>query len=111
MLQADKPDSWVLATGHTISVRDFVTMAAEAAGFDLVWRGHGVDEIGLDRHTGRTLVRVNPRFYRPAEVDLLIGDASKAARDLGWQPTTPISELCARMVATDLRRVESGNAF
>lgn len=111
MLQADNPESWVLATGHAISVRDFVTMAAGAAGFDLVWHGQGVDEIGVDRRTGRELIKINPRFYRPAEVDLLTGDASKAARDLGWKPVVSISDICKRMVEADLRRIEAGSTF
>lgn len=111
MLQADAPDSWVLATGHTVSVREFVTMAAQAAGFELEWHGHGADEVGIDRASGRVIVRINPRFYRPAEVDLLIGDASKAARELGWTPVMPVERLCQMMVQADLRRVERGMSF
>lgn len=111
MLQAQAPDTWVLATGQALSVRDFVTLAAGAADFDLVWEGEGVNEVGIDRASGRPLVRVNPRFYRPAEVDLLLGDASKARRELGWQATTPVQTLCREMVQADLQRVASGTAF
>ncbi len=111
MLQAAQPDTWVLATGRTTSVREFVTLAARAVDLDLVWEGEGVNEVGRDRTGSRVLVRVNPRFYRPAEVDLLIGDASKAARELGWQPATSVEELCRSMVEADLRRVERGVSF
>ncbi len=111
MLQAAQADTWVLATGRTTSVRDFVTQAARAVDFDLVWEGEGVNEVGRERTGGRVLVRVNPRFYRPAEVDLLIGDASKAARELGWQPVMRLEELCRTMVEADLRRVERGVSF
>lgn len=107
MLQTDTPDTWVLATGQALSVRDFVTMAANAADFDLAWQGNGVDEVGFDRRSGRPLVRINPRFYRPAEVDLLLGDATKAAEQLDWKATTPIARLCLEMVQADLRRVAS----
>jgi len=109
MLQADEPDTFVLATGRTETVRDFVRMAARAAGFELEFQGSGQDEVGIDIETGRTLVRVNPRFYRPAEVDLLIGDASKAKAVLGWEPRTTLEELCRMMVEADLRR-HSGEA-
>lgn len=111
MLQAERSDTWVLATGRTVPVRDFVTLAARAAGFDLVWEGSGLDEVGIDRSTSRVLVRVNPRFHRPAEVDLLMGDPSKAAAELGWRATTPLEKLCEVMVEADLRRVERDASF
>lgn len=111
MLQADRPDTYVLATNRTESVRDFVAMAARAAGFDLEFRGSGVNETAVDRRSGRTLVRVNPRFYRPAEVELLIGDASKAQRELGWKPSTSLERLCEMMVEADLRRNDRGVSF
>jgi GDPmannose 4,6-dehydratase len=111
MLQADVADTWVLATGHMVSVRDFVVMAARAADFDLQWHGHGTEEVGVDRASGRVIVRVNPRYYRPAEVDLLIGDASRAARELGWRPVTPVERICQMMVESDLRRVARGMSF
>ena len=111
MLQAERPDDWVLASGRTLSVREFVTLAAQAADFDLLWEGEGPQEVGVDRHSGRVLVRINPQFYRPAEVDLLIGDASKAALELGWQARTPAARLCELMVAADLERVAADAAF
>ncbi|THF63114.1 GDP-mannose 4,6-dehydratase [Pseudothauera nasutitermitis] len=111
MLQADKPDTYVLATNRTETVRDFVAMAGKAAGFDLEWEGRNEKEVGVDRATGRTLVRVNPRFYRPAEVDLLIGNPEKAKRELGWAPTTTLEQLCQMMVETDIRRNECGFSF
>lgn len=111
MLQADEPDTFVLATNRTETVRDFVALAAKAAGYHLEFKGEGAEEIGIDSATGKTLVRVNPRFYRPAEVDLLIGDASKAKEKLGWQAETTLEDLCAMMVAADLRRNERGTSF
>ena len=111
MLQADRPDTYVLATNRTQSVRDFVTMAFEATGVHLDWKGSDARETGIDTATGRTLVRINPRFYRPAEVDLLIGDASKARESLGWSATTTLEELCRMMVAADIERNEKGASF
>ena len=111
MLQTDTPDTYVLATNRTETVRDFVSMAAKAAGFDLSWHGHGVDEIASDRASGKTLVRVNPKFFRPAEVELLIGNPDKAEKVLGWAPKTTLEELCQMMVEADLRRNESGFSF
>lgn len=108
MMQAPQPDTYVLATGRTTRVRDFVRMAFAAAGIDLVFEGRGVDEVGIDRRSGRVVVRVNPQFYRPAEVDLLLGDASKAHQQLGWKPVTTVEELCRQMVEADLRRVRAG---
>ncbi|WP_126880079.1 GDP-mannose 4,6-dehydratase, partial [Paraburkholderia kururiensis] len=90
MLQADRPDTYVLATNRTETVRDFVTLAARAAGFRIEWEGRAQKEVGIDAQTGHVIVRVNPKFYRPAEVDLLIGDATKAERELGWKPTTTL---------------------
>ena len=111
MLQASQPDTYVLATGRTETVRDFVTMAFAAAGFQLEWSGRDERETGVDIATGRTLVRVNPRFYRPAEVDLLIGDATKAREALGWQPQTTLEQLCQMMVNADLTRNEHHDTF
>ena len=111
MLQADQPDTFVLATNRTETVRDFVAMAAKAAGFELEFRGKAEAEVAVDRASGRTLMRVNPRFYRPAEVELLIGDAAKAHRELGWSPTTTLEQLCAMMVNADLQRNERGASF
>lgn len=111
MLQATKPDTYVLATNRTETVRDFVTMTAKAAGFKLVWEGTESQEIGKDVATGKTLVRVNPKFYRPAEVELLIGNPEKAKKELGWEPKTTLEELCQMMVVADLRRNEQGFSF
>ncbi|MGC9457249.1 MAG: GDP-mannose 4,6-dehydratase [Halothiobacillaceae bacterium] len=111
MMQADRPDTYVLATNRTETVRDFVTMAARAAGLSLEWEGVAENERGVDATTGRTVVAVNPRFYRPAEVDLLIGDPAKAQQELGWQPQTPLEDLCRMMVEADLRRNREGFSF
>lgn len=111
MLQAEKPDTYVLATNRTETVRDFVTMAARAAGYDLIWQGSAEKETATDRKTNKVLVRVNEKFYRPAEVELLIGDASKAKRELGWEPKTTLEQLCQMMVEADIRRNETGISF
>lgn len=111
MLQADQPDTYVLATNRAETVRDFVSMAARAAGFEIAFKGTAEDEVGVDEKSGRVLVRVNPRFYRPAEVDLLIGDPSKANRELGWRPQTTLEQLCAMMVEADLDRNRRGSSF
>jgi len=104
MLQADEPDTFVLATGRTETVREFVQLACNAAGIKVQFEGAGESEIGIDTEAGNTIVRVNPAFYRPAEVDLLVGDASKASNVLGWQPNTTLEALCNEMVEADLRR-------
>jgi GDPmannose 4,6-dehydratase len=104
MLQADEPDTFVLATNRTETVRDFVLMAFAAAGYQLEWSGRAEQETGVDVATGKTLVRVNPKFYRPAEVELLIGCADKAREKLGWKPETTLEQLCQMMVAADLTR-------
>jgi GDPmannose 4,6-dehydratase len=111
MLQADSADTYVLATNRTETVRDFVTMAFKAAGIELEFKGKEEEEIAIDKATGKTVVRVNEKYYRPAEVDLLIGRAEKAKKELGWEPKTTLEELCAMMVEADLRRVESGFSF
>jgi GDPmannose 4,6-dehydratase len=111
MLQADRPDTFVLATHRTETVRDFVRMAAKAAGFDLVFEGQAESEVGIDRATGKTLVRVNPKFYRPAEVELLIGNPAKARELLGWEARTTLEELCQMMVEADLRRNRDGRSL
>ncbi|QBY54022.1 GDP-mannose 4,6-dehydratase [Cupriavidus oxalaticus] len=111
MLQADEPDTFVLATNRTETVRDFVTMAFKAIDVSLEWKGQGENETGVDASTGKTVVRVNAKFYRPAEVDLLIGDPSHAKAKLGWQPNTTLEQLCEMMVAADVRRNEIGFSF
>ncbi len=111
MLQADKPDTYVLATKRTETVRDFVTMAFKTAGMELEFQGSGENEIAVDKTTGKTVVRVNPKYYRPAEVDLLIGDPGKAKKELGWEPKTTLELLCTMMVEADLKRNEVGFSF
>jgi len=111
MLQADAPDTYVLATGRTESVRDFVTMACKAAEIEIGFEGEGQEERGIDTATGKTIVRVNPRFYRPAEVELLIGNPEKAKRELGWEAKTTLEELCRMMVEADLIRNAHGVSF
>ena len=102
MLQQDRPDDYVLATGETTRVRDFVLRAFSEVGTELEFSGEGVDEKGIDSKTGAVLVEVDPRYFRPTEVDLLIGDPSKAQRVLGWRHETPWQDLCAEMVREDL---------
>lgn len=111
MLQADTADSYVLATNRTETVRTFASLAASAAGFDLEWSGHAETEIAIDRRSGKVLLRVNPEFYRPAEVDALIGNPQKAMAKLGWKPKTPLETLCAMMVEADIRRNQQGISF
>jgi GDPmannose 4,6-dehydratase len=111
MLQKEKPDTYVLATNRTETVRDFVTMAFKAVGIELEFKGKEEDEIAIDKATGKVLVKVNPKFYRPAEVDLLIGNPQKAKENLGWEPKCTLEELCMMMVKEDLRRNEVGFSF
>ncbi len=111
ILQHDAPDTFVLATGQMQSVRHFVELAFAAAGIGLAWRGEGVDETGVDTATGTTRVRVNPAFYRPAEVDKLLGNPAKARERLGWTTTTTLDALCRAMVEADLARVERGVSY
>jgi len=111
MLQADQPDTFVLATNRTETVRDFVTMAFQGAGIALDFKGQAEGETAVCRETGRTLVRINPKFYRPAEVELLIGNPAKATAKLGWKPTTTLEQLCKMMVDADIARNERGFSF
>ncbi|KNE76503.1 GDP-mannose 4,6-dehydratase [Candidatus Burkholderia crenata] len=111
MLQADEPDTFVLATNRTETVRDFVTMALKGVGIEGQWRGAGEKEECVDTSNGKVIVRTNPKFHRPAEVELLIGDASKAKEKLGWEPKTTLEQLCKMMVEEDLRRDKAGFSF
>jgi GDPmannose 4,6-dehydratase len=111
MLQQDVSDDYVLATGETHPVREFVQLAFAEVGINLNWKGEGVNEKGIDTATGRELVAVDPRYFRPTEVDLLIGDPSKAKRVLGWQATTPFTALVKEMVAADLALVKREAAY
>jgi GDPmannose 4,6-dehydratase len=108
MLQHEPATDYVLATGVTRSIRDFVAEAGRHLGFDIGWQGAGVDEHGVDRTTGRVVVRVNPQLFRPADVDIVCGDASKASRELGWKPRTPFTEMVRLMAEADDRRVREG---
>jgi GDPmannose 4,6-dehydratase len=105
MLQQEQPDDYVIATGETWTVRTFVEKAAAHAGFDLEWQGKDEKTQGIDRKSGKVIVRVNPAFYRPAEVDLLIGDPGKANQKLGWKREVSFDELVRMMAEADLRRV------
>jgi GDPmannose 4,6-dehydratase len=108
MLQQTKPDDYVLATGETTSVRKFCELAAAALGFELAWEGAAEGTKGIDRKSGKTIIRVNPKFYRPAEVEALIGDAAKARDTLRWSAKTPLSRLVKMMAEADLKRVRAG---
>jgi len=110
-MQVDHPDTYVLATNRTETVRDFVAMAFKSAGFQIEWNGAAEYEVGIDSATGKTLVKVNRRFYRPAEVELLIGDPAKAMAELGWKPETTLEQLCEMMVSADIRRNQAGHSF
>ena len=111
MLQVDEPDTYVLATNRTETVRDFVSMAFKGAGITVEFKGTGETESAVDTATGKTVMRVNPKFYRPAEVELLIGDPAKAKAKLGWAPATTLEQLCQMMVEADLRRNQQGFSF
>jgi GDPmannose 4,6-dehydratase len=104
MLQTDKPETLILATGRTETVRDFTSLAFKHAGMELEWRGQGEAEEGVCLKTGRALVKVNPSFFRPSEVDLLLGSPKKAKAVIGWEPKTTLEELCRLMVEADLIR-------
>jgi GDPmannose 4,6-dehydratase len=106
ILQQDEPDDYVLATGETHSVREFVELAFAEVGRQIAWSGTGAEEIGKDTKTGETLVEIDPRYFRPTEVDLLLGDPRKAHQKLGWKHTTSFRELVAEMVAADLNEVK-----
>lgn len=111
MLQADAPDTFVLATNRTETVRDFVRMAFKGAGITVDFKGTAEGETAVDTATGATVMRVNPKFYRPAEVELLIGDPAHARAKLGWEPKTTLEQLCQMMVEADLRRNQQGFSF
>ena len=106
ILQQDKPEDFVLATGVTTTIRKFCEMTFKELGMEIEWQGHGVDEKGIDRNTGKVLIEIDPRYFRPAEVDLLLGDASKAKAKLGWQPKYDLEALCREMVKEDLQEAK-----
>jgi len=111
MLQLDKPDTYVLGTGRTETVRTFVEMAFKAVDIEIVWKGEGENEVGYDGNSNKKLVVIDSEFYRPSEVELLIGDSSKAKKDFGWEATTSLEELCDLMVKADLKRVDNELSF
>ncbi len=111
MLQAEKPDSYVLATGRCESVRDFATMAFAVVDVEVEWTGQGLEEVGINSATGNIVAKIDERYYRPADVGLLIGDPTKAKKDLGWSATTTLEELCRMMVDADLKRVTGGVSY
>lgn len=103
MLQQDNPDDYVIATGETHSVREFVEECCKTVNIPLVWQGEGVDEVGINDDTGHVLIKIDPKYYRPTEVDLLLGDPTKAKETLGWEPKTKFKELVERMMFGDLK--------
>jgi GDPmannose 4,6-dehydratase len=111
MLQRDSADDFVLASGETHSIRDFLCEAGRCFGYDFVFEGQGADEVGIDRQTGGVIAKVNPAFFRPAEVDVLLGDPSKAQRDLGWRRDVSFGELVRMMAESDDRRVRDDRVF
>lgn len=111
MLQRDRPDTYVLATNQNWTVRQFVELAFKNVGMEIAWKGNKEKETGIDKKTGKTVVRVNPQYYRPCEVELLIGNPLKAKRELGWEPKTSLEKLCTMMVEADIRRNKRGFSF
>ena len=107
MLQQDSPEDFVIATGKKYTVRQFVEMAGKYLGYDVVWEGEGLDEVGKDRNTGKILITIDPRYFRPAEVELLIGNPEKAKRLLNWEAKVGIEELINIMMETDLREAKA----
>ena len=111
MLQADEPDTFVLATNRTETVRDFVRLAFKAAEIEVEFQGSQENEVAVNTKDGKRIVQINPKFYRPAEVDLLIGSPAHAKQKLGWEPKTSLEDLCSMMVHADLQRNERGFSF
>lgn len=111
MLQQDEPDDYVLATGETTEVRQFVTWAFEDVGIHLEWQGEGIEEKGIDSLTGKVIVEVDPRYFRPTEVELLIGDPTKAQPKLGWKHETSVRELCREMVNENLKVMQTATVM
>lgn len=106
MLQQEKPEDYIIATGETHSVREFVELAFQNIGINIVWQGTGIEEKGINSITGETLIEVDPRYFRPTEVDLLLGDAAKAKEKLNWQPEVSLDEMVCQMVLQDIKLVE-----
>jgi GDPmannose 4,6-dehydratase len=106
MMQQDEPDDYVVATGVKRTVRDFVNNSFNELGIEIDWKGEGVEEKGIDKSTGKILVEVDPKYFRPAEVELLIGDLTKAKEKLGWEAKVSLKELVSMMVKNDLEEAE-----
>ena len=109
MLQQDQPDDFVIATGEQHSVREFVQIAADTLGMEINWQGSGVGEKGVENKTGKTIVAVDPRYFRPTEVETLLGNPAKAKEQIGWAPEVTFSELVAEMVQQDLEEARRDN--
>jgi GDPmannose 4,6-dehydratase len=105
MLQQDKPDDYVIATGETHSVREFIEETCKILDIDLEWKGKDLDEVGINKKNGKTIIKVVPRYFRPLEVDFLLGDSSKARNKLGWKPSVDFKELVKIMVDADLKKI------
>ena len=106
MLQQDKPDDYVIATNETRTVREFVETAFGHVGLEIEWKGSGIDEIGVNKANGKTIVKINKKFFRPAEVDILLGNPEKAEKTLGWKREISFADLVKRMVENDMKLVE-----
>lgn len=111
MLQQDKPDDYVVATGETHTVREFVEESCKVLDMDIEWKGKGVDEKGIDKKTGKTIIEIDPMYFRPTEVELLLGDATKAKKKLGWEPKTKFKDLVKIMVESDLELIKSNRTI
>lgn len=111
ILQQDNPQDYVLAMNETHTVREFVELAFAELGYEIVWEGTGIDEKGIDKNTGKVLVEVDPRYFRPAEVELLWGDSTKARTELGWEPKYSFMDLVKEMVASDLDEMKNGGGY
>merc|ERR1712070_860243 len=108
-MQQQEADDYVVATGETNTVRSFIETAFQCVGITIVWKGKGVNEVGSCKASGKALVKIDPNYFRPTEVELLIGDPTKAKEKLGWTPKTTMQELCREMVAADIKLVEMGD--
>jgi GDPmannose 4,6-dehydratase len=104
MLQKDQPNDYVIATGRGCTVRDFATLAFAVAGVEIEWLGNELNEKAVDKHTGRTVIVIDPKYYRPAEVDYLLGDSTKARKELKWEPETDLENLVEMMVLSDIEQ-------
>ena len=107
MLQNDKPDNYVISTGETFSVKDFINTSCNELRIDIEWQGLGIDETAIDKKTGKSIIRINPKFYRPTEVDLLLGNSTKAKKILKWKPKTNFYELVSKMIEYDYNKLKN----